>query len=42
MCHFTEDCDGDESDYWEDEVTHVGMASFGAFGCEKCGYSDCL
>ncbi|AAL54925.1 hypothetical protein HJTV-1_gp120 [Haloarcula virus HJTV-1] len=42
MCHFNDDCEAGEESYWEDEPTHVGGASFGAFGCEACGYSDCL
>lgn len=42
MCHFTEDCDAGEESYWEDEPIHTGGASIGAFGCEACGYSDCL
>jgi hypothetical protein len=42
MCHFTDDCDGGEDDYWEDEPTHFGGASIAAFGCVKCGYSDAL
>ncbi len=41
MCHFTEDCDAEDA-YWEDEPIQLGMASLGAFGCEACGYSDCL
>jgi len=42
MCLFTDDCDGNESDYWEGETFHSGGASITAFGCEKCGYSDAL
>jgi hypothetical protein len=42
MCHFTEDCDGGEEYIWENEPIQIGGAALGAFGCDKCGYSNCL
>jgi len=42
MCNFTETCEAGQESYWEDEPTHIGGASIGAFGCKECGYCDAL
>ncbi|UBF19195.1 hypothetical protein HRTV-14_gp122 [Halorubrum phage HRTV-14] len=42
MCHFNDDCEAGEESLWEGETKHFGGASLTAFGCEACGYSDCL
>lgn len=42
MCNFTEDCEAGDEAIWEGETTHTGGASLTLFGCESCGYSDCL
>lgn len=41
MCHYNDDCEATDQ-HWEGEEHISGGASIAPFGCDGCGYSNCL